>query len=104
MSVLALVASGALACAGCAAQSEEPVIDQEPGTASAEPGRAQDEAAAATPGAPAEQALAGGENTGQAQERWFGGWGGFGGWGFPGLWGGWGGWGGFGGCGWGGCW
>src|SRR2546430_1797468 len=30
ISVLALVASGALACAGCAAQSEDPVEDRQP--------------------------------------------------------------------------
>jgi hypothetical protein len=81
MSVLALAASGALACTGCAAQSEDPVEEQEA-------------VVSAAPDADPQPAAAGDERTGEADQAFRGGGGGRGGGGR--------GWGGGGGRGWGG--
>jgi hypothetical protein len=103
-SVLALVASGSLACAGCAAQSEDPAGEgaQVPGEEQvAAPSGDNDPQAASQ-----ENSGQPDEHTGKAKQAWWGGWGGWGGgWGgWGGGWGGWGGlggWGGWGGWGWG---
>src|SRR5262249_14898950 len=97
MSVLALVAAGALACAGCAAQSDDAVKDHETSTSEGAPAQVDPALGAAThdeatpAAAPAEDpaALATEERTGEAEQSW--GWGR--GWGFGHGWGGWGGWG-----------